>query len=85
MGRAGHTGWAADGKNRRAQRTTAVKTNPAEKAAATFCAAAALTLKVRAAGVAARKAARRAAIRLTFRHPFIMLPVIISCLNCGRS
>ena len=60
-GRAG----AAGGKSRRAERTTTVKTTlaeKAEKAAAAFCAAAAtLTLEVRAAGVVARKAARRAA------------------------
>ena len=29
--------------------------------------------------------ARRAAIRLTLRHPLRMLPVIINCLRCGRS
>ena len=60
MGRAGHSPGAAGGESRRAERTTTVKTT--EKAAAAFCAAAAtLTLEVRAAGVAARKAARRAA------------------------
>jgi len=45
-----------------------VKTTPAEKAAAAFCAAAAtLTAEVRAAGVAARKAARRVA-QVPFRE-----------------
>ena len=29
--------------------------------------------------------ARQAAIRLTLRHPLSMLPVIVSCLRCGRS
>ena len=29
--------------------------------------------------------ARRAAIRLTLRHPLRMLPVIVSCLRCNRS
>lgn len=29
------------------------------------------------------KEARRAAIRLTFRHPFVMIPVIIACTRCG--
>jgi len=29
--------------------------------------------------------ARRAAIRLTLRHPIRMLPVIMSCLRCSRS
>ena len=27
----------------------------------------------------------RAAIRLTFKHPMRMLPVIFNCLRCGRS
>ena len=60
-----NTPGAAGGKSRRAERTTTVKTSlaeKAEKAAAAFCAAAAnLTAEVRAAGIAARKAARRAA------------------------
>ena len=29
--------------------------------------------------------ARRAAIRLTLRHPLRMLPVIVNCLLCRRS
>ena len=29
--------------------------------------------------------ARRAAIRLTLRHPLRMLPVVFSCLFCSRS
>ena len=29
--------------------------------------------------------ARRAAIRLTLRHPIRMLTVIVNCLRCGRS
>ena len=28
--------------------------------------------------------ARRAAIQLSLRHPIRMLPVIVSCLRCGR-
>ena len=27
--------------------------------------------------------ARRAAIRLTLRHPLRMIPVIIACIHCG--
>ena len=29
--------------------------------------------------------ARRAAIRITLRHPLRILSVIVSCLRCGRS
>ena len=65
MGCPRHSPGGAGGKSRRPQKEKNVKTTAAEKtekAAAAFCAAAAnLTTEVRAAGVAARKAARRAA------------------------
>lgn len=29
------------------------------------------------------QAARRTAIRLTLRHPLMMIPVIVACARCG--